>query len=64
MTYEKFKTGMFRVFVFLTIVVMIITIGITDGGSDEPGLLVLFPVILWIIYFFGLWIAKGFIGKK
>ena len=55
---------MFRVFVFLTIVVMIITIGITDGGSDEPGLLVLFPVILWIIYFFGLWIAKGFIGKK
>jgi hypothetical protein len=65
MTYEKIKTGMFRVFVFLTIILEGFTyILYTETGSDEPHLFVLFPVVLWSIYFLGLWIINGFLGKK
>ena len=65
MTYEKFKTGMFRVFVGFTIILEgFVYIIYKNTGSDEPYLFVLFPVFLWGVYFFILWVIKGFLGKE
>lgn len=70
MTYEKYKTGIFRVGVFLTILLWAITI-VSDRGHKLFGnyfnmeeILLLTPIFVWSIYFFSLWIAKGFIGKE
>jgi hypothetical protein len=65
MTYEKYKTGTFRVCVFLTIFLEVFVYTIyKKTGSNEEILFVVAPVFLWSIYFFSLWIYKGFADKK
>ena len=73
MTYEKYKTGTFRVCVILTIVVWAIVIG-TFGPSRPIGIwehlkyvrepVFWFTVLIWGPYYASLWIVKGYIGKK
>ncbi len=72
MTYERYKTGMFRVFVFLTVVWEVLAFFGNNGshsyilgmrwGNQEAILFA--PFIIWSIYFFSLWIIKGFLSKK
>lgn len=77
MTYERIKTGTFRVCVFLTVLGELLAV----VGSNNLNLnkstaifgfyfghlldfMVFLPIFIWSTYFFGLWIAKGFIGQK
>ncbi len=65
MTYERYKTGIFRVFVTLTIFLEVFVYTIyKKTGSNEEILFVVAPVFLWSIYFLGFWIYKGFADKK
>ena len=72
MTYERIKTGTFRVCILLTILLELYLLTQERHGSIRlygtywqiELALVLAPVLLWGIYFFSLWIAKGFIGKE
>ena len=74
MTYERYKTGTFRVCVFLTVLIEALAfLGESGGSTDILGITgsidmgeAVFgtPVLIWVTYFFSLWIAKGFIGKK
>jgi hypothetical protein len=72
MTYEKIKTGTFRYCVFLTILLEIYVISITDGKSKtrlfgsyyDDEALVFTPIIIWATFFFILWIVRGYMGKK
>ena len=80
MTYERYKTGTFRVCVFLTTYLGALLVYGSDsshvGGSgfdrtyifgkwysmEVP--LIEIPLTIWGTYFFSLWIAKGYMGKK
>ena len=85
MTYERYKTGTFRVCVFLTIVLEVLAFAGNETTGMRGDTLFRFdmsteifgivfeemaavvwsiPIIIWTTYFFGKWIAKGFIGKK
>jgi hypothetical protein len=71
MTYERYKTGTFRVCIFLTIILWVMIVLNGDNeielfGNYIRGQVLFFftPIIIWTTYFFGKWIAKGFIGKK
>ena len=77
MNYENFKTGMFRVCIFLTILMEALAFAGSDTGNfkmsttifgivfDEMALVVWnIPIFIWMTYFFSLWIYKGFLGKK
>ena len=79
MTYEKYKTGTFRVSVFLTILGEYLAFsGVTSSSNvltkstkilgmhfDALGLVVLtLPIFVFVTYFFSLWIAKGYMGEK
>ncbi len=73
MTYKKYKTGTFRVCVFLTILMEAYVI-IKDASSysirffgtrfDLDEAVIGIPVFIWGTYFFSLWIYKGFIDKQ
>ena len=76
MTYERYKTGTFRVSVFLTTFMGALLVYGSDGGShfdrtyifgewysmEVP--LIGIPLTIWGTYFFSLWIAKGYMGEK
>jgi hypothetical protein len=73
MTYENYKTGMFRVCIFLTVVIELLVFvkqdveqiylfGIHIGEVDA--VMYISPFTIWITYFFSLWIYKGFSDKK
>ena len=67
MNYERCKTGIFRIFVVLTIILLGIFLlllfpQLQDG--DRYPLIIVIPTGLWSIYFVGFWIIKGFLGKK
>ena len=79
MTYENYKTGMFRVCVFLTVVIEVLALsgrGFSPNGIYRnttifgihfqylEQVIIVSPLCIWITYFFSLWIYKGFIGKK
>jgi hypothetical protein len=63
MTYERYKTGMFRVCVFLTIILEFVFFvdRMTISGNDE---MLYTPIYIWGTYFFSLWIYKGFLETK
>jgi hypothetical protein len=74
MTYERYKTGTFRVSVFLTILLWelvflaafyssshVYIFGVDMGRTMD--VIITAPIFIWTTYFFSLWIAKGFIGK-
>jgi hypothetical protein len=69
MTYEKYKTGTFRVSVFLTIILWAI-LGMSGDTKlfgnyfDAEVLAVFTPIFVWGTYYASLWIVKGYIGKK
>jgi len=62
MTYENIKTGVLRLFVLVNIILVIA--GINHLGMNAPIFISVSTIILWSIYFLGLWIINGFIGKK
>ena len=74
MSYERYKTGTFRVCVFLTVLIEALAfLGKSGGSTDLLGITgsiymeeAVFgtPVFIWSIYFFSLWIAKGFMGEN
>jgi hypothetical protein len=73
MIYENYKTGMFRVCVYLTIIfeAMVFLGGRGHGTEilgiwfrDQNVMFILIPLFIWVTYFFSLWIYKGFLGKK
>ena len=74
MTYERIKTGTFRVSVFLTFLIETLAyLGKSQYTSYTKILGIKIhmeeavwgtPVLIWGTYFFSLWIAKGFIGKE
>jgi hypothetical protein len=70
MSHEKIKTGVFRIFVVLTIIwFVIVIVGLNPEVQDIDRyrfefFFMVVPTGLWSIYFFGLWIIKGFLGKK
>ena len=79
MIYENYKTGTFRLCVFLTILGEYLAFsGVTSSSNvltkstkilgmhfDTLGLAVLtLPIFVFVTYFFSLWIAKGYMGKK
>ena len=76
MTYERIKTGTFRVCVFLTILLEALAfLGQWENAYQRYTRILGFrfdminvvwatPFIIWGTYFFGLWIAKGYMGKK
>jgi len=63
MTYENIKTGVSRLFVIFNIIVVIIAIA-EEEGTDAIIVIGGSTIILWSIYFLGLWLINGFIGKK
>ena len=72
MTYERIKIGTFRVCVFLTVLIeALVFMGQKGSYTEILGLrfdmdyaMIRTPFFIWGSYFFGIWIAKGFIGKK
>ena len=77
MTYEKYKTGTFRVCVFLTILLEVLAFFGRTHNDFQTGTRLLgvyfdgienvvfgIPVFIWSTYFFSLWIYKGFIDKQ
>jgi hypothetical protein len=64
MTYERYKTGIFRVFVSVNIFMVPFNFYMEKTWDDALTYLVLFTIPLWSIYFLGFWISKGFLGKK
>ena len=70
MNYERCKTGIFRIFVVLTIIyfgTFLLSINPQLQDPDRyPNIFkfVVIPTGLWSIYFVGFWIIKGFLGKK
>jgi hypothetical protein len=63
MTYERMKTGMFRVCVVLTILVEWLLLEDVHYRRFEESM-IWAPLVIWSIYFVGFWIIKGFLGKK
>ena len=72
MTYERIKIGTFRVCVFLTVLIEALVFMGQKGSSTYifgfrfvmDNAIIGTPFFIWGAYFFGIWIAKGFIGKK
>lgn len=77
MTYENFKKGLFRLFVGLTFCLWIFAfpsfgyaplilsnLPIKDVDMNITEIQIASSVLLWTIYFFIIWISKGFLGKK
>ena len=70
MNYERCKTGIFRIFVVLTIIyfgTFLLSINPQLQNPDSYPYIFKFVVVptgLWSIYFVGFWIIKGFLGKK
>ena len=73
MTYKKYKTGTFRVSVFLTILIEVLAfIGERNNGTEILGIyfknikMIVFstPVFIWSSWFFSLWIYKGFLDLR
>ena len=73
MTYERYKSGMFRVCIFLTFLFPALAqFGMSGRGTEVLGIdfdqwqnaVFSTPVFIWITYFFSLWIYKGFTDKK
>ena len=73
MTYKKYKTGTFRVSVFLTILIEALAFIREDRGyttilgicfSDWAITVVFKPVFIWSSWFFSLWIYKGFLDLR
>jgi hypothetical protein len=73
MSYKKYKTGTFRVSVFLTIYIEVLAfIGERNNGTEILGIyfknmrMIVFstPVFIWSSWFFGLWIYKGFLDLR
>jgi hypothetical protein len=73
MTYKKYKTGTFRVSVFLTILIEVLAfIGEINNSSEILGIyfknikIIVFatPVFIWSTWFFSLWIYKGFLDLR
>jgi len=62
MTYERYKTGTFRVCVFLTIVLEATII--LHPPSDYFLALITTPILIWGTFFTSLWIINGYLGKK
>jgi hypothetical protein len=73
MSYKKYKTGTFRVCVFLTILIEVLAfIGERNNGTEILGIyfknmrMLVFstPVFIWSSWFFSLWIYKGFLDLR
>ena len=73
MTYGKYKTGTFKVCVFLTILSEALAFIREDRGyktilglyfSDWEITVVSKPVFIWSSWFFSLWVYKGFLDLK
>jgi len=68
MTYEKYKTVIFRVCVFLTVLIEVWTLlfsrhnGLWGLGGEETVFGT--PILIWGTYFFGFWIYEGTLDKE
>ena len=66
MTYEKYKTVIFRVCVFLTVFIEVLAFLRHRGlfGLNFENTVFGTPILIWGTYFFGFWIYKGFLDKE
>ena len=71
-TYKNYRTGIFRLCIFLTVLFELL-IELGPGGyprypfgirTTHTQAIILTPVFIWGTYHFGFWIYDGFLGKK